>query len=142
MPCLLPPRSWAQSPVGTTAQQCKASASMDPRDIISGMSDGVRDTPAQSLNSTNNPVTNILRFIGCDEQTGAYTNTTANAQQSCNSANGFPAGDRYLNNYNNLMRCGRGKLRASRAAAPVLASSPPPRTCTCMGTLIGCTLPL
>ena len=78
---------------------------MSVNDILSGMSDGVRDTPAQSLNGTYNPVTNILRFINCDPVTGAYTNTTAFAQQSCTSATGFPAGDKFYNNFNNLMRC-------------------------------------
>jgi hypothetical protein len=66
----------------------------------------VRDTVAQSLNGTNNPVTNILRFVACDPETGAYGNTTAFAQQSCHSGTGYPAGDGYYNNYNNLMSYG------------------------------------
>jgi hypothetical protein len=48
-------------------------------------------------------VTDILRFIDCNPQTGAYSNTTAYAQQSCNAAAGFPQGDQYFNNFNNLM---------------------------------------
>jgi hypothetical protein len=79
---------------------------MDPIDIISARSDGVRDTPAQSLNGTRNSVTDILRFIGCDPQTGRYTNNTAYAQQSCTSAEGYAPGDGYINNYNNLMSYG------------------------------------
>lgn len=91
-----PPLSW----------QCEKSASMEPVDILAARSDGVRDTPAQSLNGTKNGVTDILRFIGCDPETGAYSNTTAYAQQSCTSNTGFEAGDGYYNNYNNLMSYG------------------------------------
>lgn len=91
-----PPLSW----------QCEKSASMDAVDILAARSDGVRDTPAQSLNGTKNSVTDILRFIGCDPETGAYANTTAYAQQSCTSESGYAAGDDYYNNYNNLMSYG------------------------------------
>jgi hypothetical protein len=86
------------------SQQCRGSASMDPMDVVYGRSDGVRDTPAQSLNYTADGGTDILRFVKCDPETGAYRNTTALAQKSCTSATGYPAGDRYYNNYNNLMR--------------------------------------
>jgi hypothetical protein len=64
---------------------------------------GVRDTTAQSLNYTGA----IIRFVGCDPATGLYTNSSINAQQSCTSADGFPAGDAYYNNYNNLMSYGK-----------------------------------
>lgn len=46
------------------------------------------------------------RFINCDPQTGAYTNNTALAQQSCSSATGFRQGDKYFNNFGNLMSYG------------------------------------
>lgn len=85
--------------------QCQASASMEPANIVKGHSDGVRDTPPQSLNTSATHGTDILRFIGCDPLTGAYNNKTALAQQSCTSATGFPAGDKFYNNHNNLMRC-------------------------------------
>jgi hypothetical protein len=98
--------TWNQVGGGSVANQCVASASLSARDIVEGYSDGVRDTVAQSLNGTVNPVTNILRFVACDPVTGAYTNTTANAQQSCHSGTGYPAGDGYYNNYNNLMSYG------------------------------------
>lgn len=87
-------------------EQCFGSASQQPADIAAGRSDGVRDTPAQSLNGTANDVTNILRFINCDPTTGEYTNSTAYAQQSCTAAVGFPDGDKYFNNFNNLMSYG------------------------------------
>jgi hypothetical protein len=45
--------------------------------------------------------------VGCDAATGLYTNSSVNAQQSCTSAVGFPAGDVYYNNYNNLMSYGK-----------------------------------
>jgi hypothetical protein len=48
-------------------------------------------------------VTDILRFVDCNPQTGSYSNTTAFAQQSCNAAVGFPQGNEYFNNFNNLM---------------------------------------
>jgi hypothetical protein len=86
--------------------QCQKSASMDAADILAARSDGVRDTPAQSLNGTHNRVTDILRFIGCDPDTGHYGNTTAFAQQSCTPENGYVHGDGYYNNYNNLMSYG------------------------------------
>ncbi|WIA21072.1 hypothetical protein OEZ85_005392 [Tetradesmus obliquus] len=84
------------------AAQCHGSASMDPTDIAAFRSDGVRDTTAQSLNYTGQ----IIRFVGCHPATGLYTNSSINAQQSCTSAVGFPAGDAYYNNYNNLMSYG------------------------------------
>ncbi|WIA14405.1 hypothetical protein OEZ85_002931 [Tetradesmus obliquus] len=87
-------------------EQCEMSASTHPADIIAGRSDGVRDTPAQSLNGTRNSVTDILRFVDCNLQTGAYSNTTAYAQQSCSAAVGFPQGSNYFNNFNNLMSYG------------------------------------
>lgn len=59
----------------------------------------MRDTFAQSLNSTGA----ILRFVNCDPQTGAYSNSSVKAQQSCSAAAGFPQGDSYFNNFNNLM---------------------------------------
>lgn len=88
--------------------QCKGSASMDPYDIMAGRSDGVRDTPAQSLNGSASldQKTDILRFVKCDQQTGAYKNRTAFAQQSCTSEVGFPNGDKYYNNFGNLMSYG------------------------------------
>jgi hypothetical protein len=88
------------------SHQCAKSASMDAIDIVSARSDGVRDTPAQSLNGTHNPVTDILRFVHCDPETGHYTNTSAYAQQSCTPENGFETGEGYYNNYNNLMSYG------------------------------------
>eukprot|EP00775_Hariotina_reticulata_P014860 gene14860-15052_t len=51
--------TWNQIGGGTTQQQCQASASLNLDDIVSGRSDGVRDTTAQSLNKTSTP-TNIL----------------------------------------------------------------------------------
>jgi len=79
---------------------------MEAVDILAARSDGVRDTPAQSLNGTKNSVTDILRFIGCDPDTGHYTNTSAYAQQSCTTQTGFAPGDGYYNNFNNLMSYG------------------------------------
>jgi hypothetical protein len=83
----------------TITSQCKGSASQSITDIVADRSDGVRDTFAQSLNSTGA----ILRFVNCDPQTGAYSTSSAYAQQSCNTASGFPQGDQYFNNFNNLM---------------------------------------
>jgi hypothetical protein len=88
--------TWERASISS---QCKGSASQAISDIVADRSDGVRDTFAQSLNSTGA----ILRFVNCDPQTGAYSNTTAYAQQSCNAAAGFPQGDQYFNNFNNLM---------------------------------------
>jgi hypothetical protein len=88
--------SWERA---SLSMQCKRSASQAIDDIVDDRSDGVRDTFAQSLNSTGA----ILRFVNCDPQTGAYSNSSANAQQSCTSAVGFAQGDSYFNNFNNLM---------------------------------------
>jgi hypothetical protein len=88
--------SWESA---TMASQCRGSASQSLSDIVADRSDGVRDTFAQSLNSTGK----ILRFVNCDPQTGAYSDTRPFAQQSCNAAAGFPQGDQYHNNFNNLM---------------------------------------
>lgn len=98
--------TWYEAGQPSVPDQCVGSASQDPADIAAGKSDGVRDTPAQSQNGTKNDVTSILRFINCDPATGTYTNTTAFAQQSCTSAVGFPEGDKYFNNFNNLMSYG------------------------------------
>lgn len=84
------------------SSQCKGSASLSLDDITEGRSDGVRDTYAQSLNTTGA----ILRFINCDPDTGLYTNTSSFSQQSCTSAVDFPEGDNYYNNYNNMMSYG------------------------------------
>uniref|UniRef100_A0A383VA71 SMB domain-containing protein n=1 Tax=Tetradesmus obliquus TaxID=3088 RepID=A0A383VA71_TETOB len=91
--------SWERASLST---QCKRSASQAVDDIVNSRSDGVRDTFAQSLNSTGA----ILRFVNCDPQTGAYSNSSVNAQQSCSAAAGFPQGDSYFNNFNNLMSYG------------------------------------
>jgi hypothetical protein len=88
--------SWERASLST---QCKRSASQSIDDIVNDRSDGVRDTFAQPLNSTGA----ILRFVNCDPATGAYSNSSANAQQSCSSAVGFAQGDNYFNNFNNLM---------------------------------------
>lgn len=98
--------TFAEKRAWTTAEQCRDAASLDPEAVVNEHSDGVVDTPAQIANaSTPAGGMNILRFIRCDEQTGAYTNTSANAQQSCNTAAGFPDGEKFYNNYNNMMRC-------------------------------------
>ena len=102
--------TWFQNPypgpAPPIAEQCSASASMNPANVIDGRSDGVRDTPAQSLNGTRNNVTDILRFLHCNVRTGAYKNQTAFAQQSCTGETGYERGDTYYNNYNNLMSYG------------------------------------
>lgn len=90
-------------------EQCELNASEDVEQIVRYISDGVRDTPPQSLNGSFIPgvtPTSILRFVKCDEKTGAYTNTSAFAQQSCTAEHGFPAGEPFYNNYNNLMSYG------------------------------------
>lgn len=97
--------TWYQGNQFTPAQeQCSESASLNVNSITSSLSDGVRDTPAISLNYTGDG--KIIRFVNCSMY--EYTNTSALAQQSCTSASPafFPQGDRYYNPYFNLMSYG------------------------------------
>jgi hypothetical protein len=87
--------TWFEGDPGRPAQeQCTRSASMDVRDVVNGLSDGVRDTPAISLNTRKNSA--IIRFVNCS--TYEHTNNAPLMQQSCTTATAnFPRGDRYYN---------------------------------------------
>jgi hypothetical protein len=87
--------TWFQGDASKPAQeQCTRSASLDIPDIVSGLSDGVRDTPAISLNVRAGG--KIIRFVNCTMY--EHTSNAPLMQQSCTTATAnFPRRDRYYN---------------------------------------------
>jgi hypothetical protein len=87
--------TWFQgNPSKSAQEQCTRSASLAIPDIAQGLSDGVRDTPAISLNIRASGA--IRRFVNCTAY--EYSSNAPLMQQSCTSTTAdFPQGNRYHN---------------------------------------------